>query len=78
MNATPIVIFVAFSSIATLTWFFSYQPRLFLRIFVPSDELRGVARGILRNPDYGRGMRSIAVLQFLAAVMIGALVWWTG
>lgn len=56
MEAMPIA-FVGFSSIAALTWFFSYRPRLFVRVFVPRDDLRGAIRGILRDPNFGRGMR---------------------
>jgi hypothetical protein len=72
--------FIGFSSIAALTWFFSYRPRLFVRMFVPRDELRGAIRGILRDPNFGRGMRVIALLQFSVAAVIGiiGLCLWLG
>jgi len=41
---------------AALTWFFSYRPRLFVRVFVPRDDLRGAIRSIRRDPNFGRGM----------------------
>lgn len=74
----PCVALVGFTSIAVLTWFFSYWPRLFVRVFVPSESLRGAARGILRDPEYARGMRTMAVLQFLVGSIVSALAWWLG
>ena len=68
--------FVGFSLIAVLTWFFSYRPRLFVRVFVPRDELRGAVRGILREPNFGRGMRVIALLQFGVATVFGLVGLW--
>jgi hypothetical protein len=37
IEAMPIS-FLGFSSIASLSWFFSTRPRLYLRVFVPRDE----------------------------------------
>ena len=63
--------FISFSCIAALTWFFSYRPRLFIRVFVPRDELRGAIRTIMHDPNFGRGMRMMALLQFSVAAAFG-------
>jgi hypothetical protein len=78
MNATEAMpmAFVGFSLVASLTWFFSNRPRLFVRVFVPRDELRGAVRGILRDPNFGRGMRFIALLQFAVAAVFGLVALW--
>lgn len=68
--------FIGFSSIAALTWFFSYRPRLFIRVFVPRDDLRGAIRGILHDPNFGRGMRIMALLQFSVAAVFGVVGLW--
>lgn len=67
------IMFVAFSSTAALTWFFSSRPRFFVRVFAPPDDLRVAARGILRDANFGRGMRTIALLQFSVAVLFGVI-----
>ena len=74
--AQATLMFVGFSLIAAWTWFFSYRPRLFLRVFVPRDELRGAIRNILREPNFGRGMRFIALLQFGVATVFGMVGLW--
>ena len=74
-EAMPIA-FLGFSSIAALGWFFSYRPRLFVRVFVPRHELREAIRCILREPDFGRGMRAMALLQFSVAAVFGLLGLW--
>jgi hypothetical protein len=66
--------FVCFASVACSTWFFSYHPRLFLRLFVPRDELRGAARAFLRNPKMPKAMRFMAGLQFVAAIVMAVLL----
>ena len=73
---TMLIAFVGFSAIAAMTWFFSYRPRLFIRVFVPQDDLRVAVRGILRDPNFGRGMRIMALLQFFVAAIIGASGLW--
>ena len=67
-----------FAVIASLTWFFSSRPRLFIRVFVPADELPRAARTILRDPTFVRGMRSMAFLQYGVAALffLGTLVAW--
>jgi hypothetical protein len=74
-EAMPIAFF-GFSFIAALTWVFSYRPRLFIRVFVPREELREAIRGILRDPNFGRGMRFMALLQFSVAVIFGLIGLW--
>lgn len=67
---------LGFYGIAGLTWFFSSRPRLFIRVFVPADRLREAAPGILRDPQFGRGMRSMAVLQAAVATAFGVTTIW--
>jgi len=74
-EAMPIAL-IAFASVAAMTWFFSYRPRLFVRMFVSRDELRGAIRGILRAPNFGRNMRIMALLQFGVAVVFAATGLW--
>ena len=69
--------FAGFASVASATLFFSYHPRLFLRVFVPREELRRVARIMLRNPRSFAAMRFIAALQFAAAVVVSVVVAYT-
>jgi hypothetical protein len=55
-------------TIAALTWFFSDHPRLFLRVFVPRDDLWFVARQMLglRREENRIAMRIISGVQFAA------------
>jgi hypothetical protein len=66
---------LGFTSIAAVAWFFSSRRRLFIRVFVPRDE-RGAIRGILRDPNFCRGMRFIALLQFGVAMVFGLIGFW--
>jgi hypothetical protein len=70
------VAFVAFTAIAGLTWFFSTRPRLFMRIFVPRDEVFRAGRHIFRRDEFRRGMRQMAGLQFGVACAIGTISLW--
>jgi hypothetical protein len=70
------IAFVSFSFIAGLSWFFSYRPRLFIRVFVPRDELRGAIRGILKDPNFGNGIRVMALLQSIVAAVFGLIAFW--
>lgn len=63
--------FVGFASIAGLTWFFSSRPRMFMRIFVPRDELFRAGRHILQRAEFRRSMRLMAGLQFVVACVFG-------
>lgn len=67
---------VAFFSVAGLTWFFASRPRLFVRVFVPSHEWREAVRHILRDPQFGRGMRTMALLQAAVAMAFGLAATW--
>ena len=67
---------VGFSAIAGLTLFFSYHPRLFVRVFVPRENSREAARTFLRNPNFGRSLRVISLIEFGAAAMFGAAAAW--
>ena len=69
--------FIGFSMIAMMTWFFSSRPRLFIKTFVPKEEYRHAVRSFLRNPDFGKGMRSMACLQFAVAVLFGIVAIWS-
>lgn len=67
---------ICFLAVAGLTWFFSSRPRLFIRLFVPADELRRAVRGILRDSQFTQGMRVIALLQVAVATAIGVAAVW--
>jgi hypothetical protein len=72
-----LVAFPAFMFVAALTWFFSSRPRLFLRTFAPSEELRfATIRHMLRDPSWPRAMRFIALLQIAMAFVVGAIGFW--
>ena len=49
---------------------------LFVRVFVPREELRGAIRGFLRDPSFGRSMRMMALLQFGVAAVFGVIGLW--
>jgi hypothetical protein len=70
----PLSAALAFSSVAALTWFFSTRPRLFMRVFVPSDQRFAFGRQALggQRAAFRRNMRLMAGLQFAAAGVLGA------
>lgn len=75
--AIPLLMWLGFSMVAGLTWFFSSRPRLFIRIFCPAEELWTAARGILKHgPDHKRAMRFIALLQFAAGSVAAMAIAW--
>jgi hypothetical protein len=77
MNATEAMqAFLGSTFIAALTWFFSARPRLFMRVFVPREELYGAGRRILRGEEFRRGMRLMALLQFGLACVFGLVGLW--
>ncbi len=65
-----------FTVIAALTFFFSFQRKLFFRVFIPREAWREAARSLPKDPDFGRGFRIIAALQFVVAMIIGAVGLW--
>jgi hypothetical protein len=67
---------LGFSAIGGLTWFFSSRRRMFVRVFGPREHLREVARGILRDPYFQRGMRIIALLQIGVGALFGLAALW--
>jgi hypothetical protein len=66
--------FCAAASLAALTWFFSTRPRLFVRVFVPPDELFSAGRHFLRDKNFRSETRWMAGLQLAVACAFG-LVW---
>ncbi|MCA9069494.1 MAG: hypothetical protein KDA84_11245, partial [Planctomycetaceae bacterium] len=68
--------FCGFTAIASLTLFFSFQRKLFVRFFVPRDEWKEALRSLPRDPEFGRGMRIVAVLQFAVALVFGLVSLW--
>jgi hypothetical protein len=72
----PIIVPIGFLAIACLTWFFSTRRRLFIRAFVPSDELRAWVRSLPRGDDFRKGMRNIAMLQFIVAALFAMVALW--
>ena len=75
VDAMPLA-FIGFSLLAALTWGFSYRPRSFVRMFVPREELRAAVRRIVRDPDFGRGARFIALLELGLAILFGGVAVW--
>ncbi|OWK38515.1 hypothetical protein [Fimbriiglobus ruber] len=71
-----LLVFVGFTTVAGLTWFFSSRPRLFVRVFVPREELFRAGRRILRRTEFRRGMLLMAELQFGVACVIGLVALW--
>jgi hypothetical protein len=63
---------LGFASIGGLTWFLSSRPRWYLRLFVPRDEWREVARWAFRD-DFRRDMRQMAGWQFGVACVFGCV-----
>ena len=68
--------FAGIAAIAWLTWFFSFHPRLFVRVFVPREEWRDAIPAMLRDPSFCRGMRQMALLQFGVAAIFGLVAVW--
>ena len=68
---------MGFTSVAALTLFFSSRRKLFIRTFVPADELRDAVRG-LRAPSFRSGMRLMAAIQFAvsACIWIAFVIVW--
>lgn len=60
-------------AIPALSWFFSSRRRLFMKVFGGDRPLRG-SHPIPEQPGFGRGVRTIALLQLAMAVVIAALV----
>jgi hypothetical protein len=60
----------AFFLIGCITFFFSTRRKLFLRIFVPPEELWKTARSILRDPSFTQGMRAMAILQMGVGIIM--------
>ena len=64
-----LVLAIAFTSLSWLTFYFSSRRKLFLRCFVPADELHDVVRG-MRGPSFQTGLRVIAALQIVVAASL--------
>jgi len=78
-TATGLLFFsFALFGIAGGTWFFSSRRRLFIRVFVPSQELWKAARPILRQSEqqWRKPMRMMAMLQAFVAAVIGLVGLW--
>ncbi len=61
---------------AGLTWFFSSRRRLFIRTFVPREELRAHVRSLPRGDDFGKGLRAIAMIEFVMATLFTLAALW--
>jgi hypothetical protein len=72
----PVIVPVGFFVIASLTWFFSAHRHLFIRTFVPKADLRTYVRSLPRGDDFRKGMRTIAVIQFIVAVLFAIAALW--
>jgi hypothetical protein len=69
-------IWMAASSIAGLTWFFSSRPRLFIRVFVPRGEWRAAIHAFVHDRRHERSMRIMALGQFGLACVFGGIAIW--
>jgi hypothetical protein len=72
----PLIVPAGFFAIACLTWFFSARRDLFIRTFLPSDELQTCVRSLPRGDDFRKGMRTIAVIQFVVAMLFAIAALW--
>jgi hypothetical protein len=63
-----------FLCVPAMTWFFSTRPRLFMRVFVPREEMFAAGRQILRRDEFRRGMRLMALLQFVGVGGVFVLI----
>jgi len=72
------IAWIGSSAIALLTWFFSSRPRLFIRVFVPRDELRDAPRVILGDPGFRCEMRQMSLLQFAVGGVFALVGLWLG
>jgi hypothetical protein len=70
------IAWIGFSAIGLLGWFFSSRPRLFIRVFVPRDELRIAVPAILREPGFKRDMRQMSLLQLGVGGIFGLVGLW--
>ena len=68
--------FVGFTVIAIMSWFFSFRPRLFIKVFVPREEYRHAIRSMIRDPNFCKGMRLMAGLQFFVGALMGMSAIW--
>jgi hypothetical protein len=73
----PIIVPVGFFVIAALTWFFSAHRQLFIRTFVPRANLRAYVCSLPRGDDFRKGMRTIAVIQFIVAMLFTIAALWS-
>ena len=64
---------IAFASAGLLSWYLSFNRRLFVRMFVPANE-RAVRRAILCSAAWQRITRIIAIILITAAAVAG-LAW---
>ncbi|MCC7421165.1 MAG: hypothetical protein IT428_12855 [Planctomycetaceae bacterium] len=65
-----ILLGAGFIAISCATLFFARHRRLFLRTFVPPDELRAAVRAMPRGIDFARGMRLRGLLQATIGLLL--------
>jgi hypothetical protein len=75
-DGVPIIVPVGFFVIASPTWFFSAHRRLFIRTCVPRADLRACVRSLPQGDDFRKGMRTIAVIQFIVALLFAIAALW--
>ncbi|QDU11866.1 hypothetical protein [Gimesia aquarii] len=64
----------SFCSIGLIAWFFSSRPKAYIRTFVPKDEMREVARSLLRDEQWTSAMRKMAKLQIGLGIILAFIV----
>lgn len=64
-----------FSVVSALTWCCGRWPRLFVRLFMPPDELTASrARGILRDPSWTTQLTMMALLQLAFGFLLSFIL----
>jgi hypothetical protein len=64
---------VAAFAIPALCWYFSSRRKLFIKIFIGYRPLQGPPT-IPEQPEFRRGMRTIAILQFVMAILMAVFL----
>lgn len=63
-----------FCSIGFIAWFFSTRPKAYIRTFVPKDEMRELARLLLRDEQWTPAMQLMAKLQVGLGIILAFIV----
>jgi len=73
-TAFGLIVWLLFSTVGLMTRLFAGRPRLFVRTFVPKEELRDAVRKCIRDPSFEPSMRMMRIIQLVFAIWVGAIV----